>query len=55
MADDSSPNFDELTAELWQQRTDRPLSAEDGRQIQENVTGFISILQEWNRREQNAI
>jgi len=34
---------------LFQEQTDRKLTAEDGRQILENLTGFFSVLGEWDR------
>jgi hypothetical protein len=37
------------TRELWQRRAAKQLSAEDLRQITENVTSFFSILAEWSR------
>jgi hypothetical protein len=37
------------TTALWQLRTKRQLTREDGREIIENMTGFFRILQEWDR------
>ena len=34
---------------VFQKRTDRTLISEDARQILENLTGFFSILHEWDR------
>lgn len=34
---------------VFQSRTDRTLTSEDARQILENLTGFFSILHEWDR------
>lgn len=39
------------TIALWQQRSPRELTREDGREIIENMTGFFRILQEWDRAE----
>jgi hypothetical protein len=38
----------EETIRFWQPRTSRPLTAEDARQMVENVTGFFTILQSWS-------
>ena len=38
----------EETIQFWQQRTSRPLTHEDARQMVENVTGFFTILQGWS-------
>ena len=37
------------TLTVFQPRTQRRLTREDGRQIIENLTGFFRILQEWER------
>ena len=37
------------TIAIWQLRTKRQLTREDGREIIENMTGFFRILQEWDR------
>lgn len=37
--------------DFWQQRTAGEVTDEDVRQIIENVTGFFSILQEWEIAE----
>jgi hypothetical protein len=42
------------TIDIWQKRTDRRLTREDGREIIENITGFFTILQEWERKERTA-
>jgi hypothetical protein len=39
------------TIAIWQERTERKLTREDGREIIENITGFFTILQEWERKE----
>ncbi len=39
------------TLAVWQKRTDRTLTREDGREILSNMTGFLRILQEWDRVE----
>jgi hypothetical protein len=46
------------TLEVWQPRTSRKLTREDARQIVENVTGFASILLEWemaSRQEATSV
>jgi hypothetical protein len=47
-------DFIDQTIDIWQKRTDRRLTREDGREIIENVTGFFAILQEWERKERTA-
>ena len=37
----------EETVGFWEPRYSRPLTAEDARQIVENVTGFFTVLQGW--------
>ena len=39
------------TAELWQRRFGRALSDEDARKIAENMTGFFTVLSEWEARD----
>ena len=39
------------TIAIWQKRTERKLTREDGREIIENISGFFSVLQEWERKE----
>ena len=38
----------EETIRFWQPRSSRTLTAEDARQMVENVTGFFSTLQRWS-------
>jgi hypothetical protein len=47
-------DFIDQTIAIWQKRTERKLTREDGREIIENISGFFSILQEWERRERAA-
>src|SRR3974390_1167647 len=47
-------DFIDQTIAIWQKRTERKLTREDGREIIENISGFFSILQEWDRRERAA-
>ena len=44
---------DEAVA-LFQPRTTRRLTREDGREITHNLTGFFQVLLEWDRRERAA-
>lgn len=39
------------TIAIWQPRAPRRLTREDARQIIENMTGFFSVLREWDRAE----
>jgi hypothetical protein len=39
------------TRKVWQPRIGRDLTKEDARQINENVTGFFTILAEWSQAE----
>ena len=39
------------TVDIWQPRSQRPLTGEDARQITENITGFFAILAEWAAAE----
>jgi hypothetical protein len=41
--------FLERTAHLFEARMGRSLSAEDARQIVDNLSGFFRILAEWER------
>jgi hypothetical protein len=47
-------DFIEETIAIWQKRTTRCLTREDGREIIENMTGFFCILLEWDRAERAA-
>jgi hypothetical protein len=49
-----SGDFIEQTIAIWQKRTDRKLTREDGREIIENISGFFSILQEWEQKDRAA-
>jgi hypothetical protein len=39
--------FLEQARRFWQERTDRPLSLEDARQIAANVVGMFQVLAQW--------
>jgi hypothetical protein len=47
-------DFIDQTIAICQTRTERRLTREDGREIIENITGFFTILQEWERKERTA-
>lgn len=36
--------------QLFQKRTDRQLTSEDARQMLENLVGFFTVLNDWDRR-----
>ena len=48
----SDDNLIERTLEVWQPRNGQRLSDEDARAILENVTGFFTLLSEWETNEQ---
>jgi len=47
-------DFIDQTFDIWQKRNERKLKREDGREIIENISGFFSILQEWEQMERAA-
>jgi hypothetical protein len=47
-------DFIDQTNAIWQRRTERKLTREDGREIIENITGFFTVLQEWERKEKTT-
>lgn len=49
---DMAAEFENIIA-IWQPSSPAPLTAEDGREIAANVTGFFSLLAEW--AEQDAL
>ena len=48
----SDDNLIDRTLEVWQPRNGQRLSDEDARAILENVTGFFTLLLEWETNEQ---
>ena len=48
----SEDNLIDRTLEVWQPRNGQRLSDEDARAILENVTGFFTLLLEWEANEQ---
>jgi hypothetical protein len=44
-------DFIDQTIAIWQPRSKRQLTREDGREIIENITGFFRVLQEWDRAD----
>jgi hypothetical protein len=53
-SDGRAGDFIDETIAIWQKRTTRRLTREDGREIIENMTGFFRILLEWDRAERAA-
>jgi hypothetical protein len=47
MMDEQRVALLEYTRTFWQARSPRKLTQEDARQAVENVTGFLTTLQEW--------
>ena len=45
----------ERTMLFWQPRASKKLTAEDARQMIENVTGFFAQLEAWDTRELSAV
>lgn len=41
----------EQTIATWQPRIQRNLSAEDAREIVDNISGFFTVLAAWSRQE----
>lgn len=54
MGIDSSAFSKDDTITLWQKRTVRQLTKEDARQMQENVSGFITVLKEWAENDETG-
>lgn len=54
----AAPAVHPLDAEAvarFQPRYSRPLTPEDGREIRRNLTGFFSILLDWDRAARSAV
>lgn len=49
----NSPLIDETLA-CWQPRSRRALTREDAREIIENISGFFSVLLEWDAAERQC-
>jgi hypothetical protein len=47
-------DFIDDTIAIWQKRSKRALTREDGREIIENMTGFFRVLLEWDRADRAA-
>ncbi len=45
------PDLIDHTLRVFQQRTSRTLTREDGREIVHNLTGFFRVLMEWDEKE----
>lgn len=52
--DRRSEDILDKTIAFWQPRTSRRLSREDARQMIENVSGFFSVLAEWEAKDRAA-
>jgi hypothetical protein len=50
---DSSPNIIVETARFWTERAGRVISAEESRQIIENMAGFFRVLSDWDAKERS--
>jgi hypothetical protein len=51
--DDATNNLTRRTLAVWRPRTSDPLSEEDARKIVESVSGFFTVLLEWEAREED--
>ena len=53
----SSIRFETVSVDIafWQQKTHKNLNTEDARQIKENLEGFFSLLNEWQKMPYNNI
>ncbi len=47
------PDVLDQTISFWTERTGRSFSREEAREMNENVSGFIQILEEWDRKSRN--
>ena len=45
------PDLIDRTLRVFQPRTQRTLTREDGREIVHNLTGFFRVLAEWDEKE----
>jgi len=52
--EDAHEKLIDRALEIYQPRTQRQLSREDGREIIHNLAGFLGVLSEWKRRERAA-
>ena len=50
----SKSNLITRTLEVWQPHAARIISDEDAREIAENITGFFSLLLEWEAMEKEG-
>lgn len=41
------------TVDFWTRKTGKPISEEDAREMNANVSGFFAILREWDERDRN--
>jgi hypothetical protein len=45
----------EETAIFWSQKTGKAISAEDAREINKNISGYLAVLCEWDKRDRNCL
>lgn len=45
-------DINKITISFWEKRTGREYSSEDAREMIENISGFIHLLDEWDRKAQ---
>ncbi len=50
----ASPSALDRAVAVWQARTTRQLTEEDGREIAHNLVGFFSLLREWDAAQRQA-
>lgn len=53
MKDLKSKNFIELTKQEFQQYAEHPITDAEAIEIQSNLFGFVNLLIEWDKEEQN--
>ncbi len=42
------------TADFWSRKTGKPVSKEDAREINANISGFFSVLRGWDEKERRS-
>jgi hypothetical protein len=52
--EEANKNATAKTLGVWGPRASRSLSEEDARKIAENVAGFLTVLLEWEAREEET-
>lgn len=51
---DSHPDMIRETIRLWERYFGRPVSPEEAREMVANITGFYTLLDEWDHENQRA-